>query len=103
MQSLLLKLTGKDYEKVFHNRKLGQRLEPPKLELLTQAEVDQVMNEMEERLKKKLQMPPLLKERDSTIKILSKNPELQGFDDCKYVFIDISQGIPERVSLTFKT
>jgi small subunit ribosomal protein S22 len=98
VQSLLDRLTGRDYDKVFHGRKLGQRLEPPKYELLTQAEVDQVMAEMEEKLKKKLQMPPLLKEREPINKILSFNPELQGFDDCKYVFINISQGITNRVS-----
>uniref|UniRef100_A0A0P4WQX4 28S ribosomal protein S22, mitochondrial n=1 Tax=Daphnia magna TaxID=35525 RepID=A0A0P4WQX4_9CRUS len=96
VQALLDRLTGRDYEKVFQNRKLGQRLEPPKYELLTQAEVDQVMVEMEVKLKKKLQMPPLLKEREPVTKILSKDPELQGFDNCKYVFIDISQGINDR-------
>ena len=89
VQSLLDRLTGRDYDKVFQGRKLGQRLEPPKYELLTQAEVDQVMAEMEEKLKKKLQMPPLLKEREPINKILSFNPELQGFDHCKYVFINI--------------
>lgn len=99
VQALLDRLTGRDYEKVFQNRKLGQRLEPPKYELLTQAEVDQVMVEMEVKLKKKLQMPPLLKEREPVTKILSKDPELQGFDNCKYVFIDISQGINDRVGI----
>lgn len=99
VQALLDRLTGRDYEKVFQNRKLGQRLEPPKYELLTQAEVDQVMVEMEVKLKKKLQMPPLLKEREPVTKILSKDAELQGFDNCKYVFIDISQGINDRVGI----
>lgn len=97
--TLLDRLTGRDYDKVFKNRKLGHKLEPPKYELLTQAEVDHVMAEMEAKLKKKLQMPPLLKEREPVTKILSKNPELQGFDNCKYVFINISQGISDRVSI----
>ncbi len=98
VQTLLDRLTGRDCDKVFHNRKLGERLEPPKYELLTQAEVDHVMAEMEMKLKRKLQMPPLLKEREPINKIYSFNPELQGFDDCKYVFINISQGITNRVS-----
>ncbi|EFX81875.1 hypothetical protein DAPPUDRAFT_302775 [Daphnia pulex] len=96
VQTLLERLTGRDCDKVFHNRKLGERLEPPKYELLTQAEVDHVMAEMEVKLKRKLQMPPLLKERDPIKKIYSFNPELQGFDDSKYVFINISQGITNR-------
>lgn len=98
VQTLLARLTGRDYNKVFHKRKLGDRLEPPKYELLTQAELDQVMAEMELKLIKKLQMPPLISERKPISKILSKNPELQGFDSSKYVFIDISQGVPDRVS-----
>ena len=101
VQTLLDRLTGRNYDKVFHNRKLGERLEPPKYELLTQSELDQMMAETEFKLKKKLQMPPLLKEREPVTKILSKNPELQGFDSVKYVFIDISQGVTDRVSLNY--
>lgn len=98
VQTLLDRLTGRDYDKVFHNRKLGDKLEPPKYELLTQAELDQVMAEVELKLKKKLQMPPLVSERKPVSKVLSKNPELQGFDSSKYVFIDVSQGVPDRVN-----
>ncbi len=103
VQSLLDRLTGRDYDKVFQNRKLGERLEPPKYELLTQTELDKVVAEMEIKLKRKLQMPPLLKEREPVTKIMSKNPELQGFDSAKYVFIDISQGVADRVSLNLRT
>lgn len=101
VQTLLDRLTGRDYEKVFHNRKLGQRLEPPKYELLTEQELNKVMAEMEMKLKTKLQMPPLVKERDQINNILSRNPEIQGFDNSKYVFIDISQGVSDRVSILF--
>nr|CAG4649577.1 EOG090X0AW0 [Scapholeberis mucronata] len=96
VQTLLNRLTGRDYEKVFRNRKLGERLEPPKYELLTQEELDNLMAETEVKLQRKLQMPPLLKEREPVNKILAKNPELQGFDKSKYVFIDISLGVSNR-------
>lgn len=97
VQTLLERLTGRDFDKVFKNRKLGNRLEPPKYELLTQEELDKLMAETEMKMKKKLQMPPLLQEREVINKILAKNPELQGFDQSKYVFIDISLGISNRV------
>lgn len=98
VQDLLQQITGRDHEKVFRNRKLGQRLEPPKYELLTQAEIEKMMEETEHKLKLKLKMPPLLKEREPVNNILAKDPELQGFDTAKYVFIDISQGVREKVS-----
>ena len=71
VQSLLDRLTGRDYDKVFQGRKLGQRLEPPKYELLTQAEVDQVMAEMEEKLKKKARAFSLIAIKLREIKILT--------------------------------
>nr|CAG4646479.1 EOG090X0AW0 [Macrothrix elegans] len=96
VQTLLQRLTGQDHEKIFRKRNLGEKLEPPKIELLTEEEVDRLMAEAEERMIKKLQMPPLLKEKADSPKILAKNPEIQGFDSSNYVFIDISEGIPDR-------
>lgn len=98
VQDLLQQITGRDFEKVFRNRKLGQRLQPPKYDLLTQAEVEKMMAVTEEKLKLKLKMPPLLNEREEVNNILACNPEIQGFDTAKYVFIDISQGVQEKVS-----
>lgn len=61
------------------------------------------MEETERKLKLKLKMPPLLKEREPVDKTLAKNAELQGFDTAKYVFIDISQGITDKASYTLFT
>ena len=55
------------------------------------------MAEVEQKTETKLQMPPLLNEWKPIDNVLSVNPELQGFDTAKYVFTDISFGIPNRV------
>nr|CAG4643413.1 EOG090X0AW0 [Ilyocryptus agilis] len=96
VQTLLQRLIDQDYEKLFRNRKLGKKLETPKLQLLTDEELNRLMTETEIKVKHKLKMPPLMKERDDSTKVLSRNPELQGFDKTKYVFTDISMGVSER-------
>ena len=98
VQILLQRLTGCDLDRVFRKRKLGTRLEAPKYELLTEDEVNKLMDETKLIAKQRLKMPPLIKEREPIHKVISKNPELQEFDHCKYLFTDISQGISDRVS-----
>lgn len=49
-----------------------------------------------------VQMPPVLPERDDIDVILSEDPHIAGFDtdECSYVFVDSTLGIPERVRLS---
>lgn len=103
VQNLLHRITGGDHEKIFRYRKLGTKLEAPHYELLTDEELEKVFSEMEEKAKRSLKMPPLLKERDNAIKVLSKNPELQGFDTAKYVFTDITPGVTDAVRFTSRS
>ena len=98
VQILLERLTGCDFDKVFRKRKLGTKLQTPTYELLTEDEVNKLMEETRLKAKYRLKMPPLLKEREPIKKVLARNPELQGFDNCTYLFTDISQGISDRVS-----
>ena len=98
VQILLQRLTGCDFDKVFRKRKLGTKLQTPTYELLTEDEVDKLMEETRLKAKERLKMPPLLQEREPIKKVLARNPELQGFDNCTYLFTDISQGISDRVS-----
>nr|CAG4641935.1 EOG090X0AW0 [Eurycercus lamellatus] len=93
VQSLLHRITGRDYDKIFRNKKIGQQLEAPKYQLLTQEELDELMAVTEEKVKFNLKMPPLIKEREPVSNVLSNNPELKGFDTAKYVFIDVTLGV----------
>lgn len=98
VQDLLHRITGCDHEKIFRKRKIGAKLETPRYQLLTDEELAEAMAETEEKIKLKLKMPPLLDERDTTVKVLARNPELQGFDSAKYVFTDITPGLTVSVS-----
>ena len=97
IQTLLRRITGCNYDKIFQPRRLGTKLQSPKYDLLTQEEIDKLMAEVEHKTETKLQMPPLLNEWKPIDNVLSVNPELQGFDTAKYVFTDISFGISNRV------
>ena len=98
IQQLLDRITGRDYDKIFRSRKLGQKLEPPKYELLTEDEINQLKVEFEMKASQKLKMPPLVQEREPINNILAVNPEIQGFDTSKYIFTDITFGVSDRVS-----
>ena len=41
----------------------------------------------------KLQMTPVMEERNPSGKVLEIDPELMGFDTCKHVFTDITYGV----------
>ena len=44
-------------------------------------------------------MPPVMKARDESVRLISEDPEIEMFDTSgsKYVFTDITFGIPNRV------
>jgi len=96
IQTLLERISGRDYDQIFRPKKLGQKLEPPRFELLTEAEVNDLMAEVELKAKRKLKMPPLLQEREAIDNVLAVNPEIQGFDTSKYLFTDITFGLSNR-------
>ncbi|XP_035220836.1 28S ribosomal protein S22, mitochondrial-like [Stegodyphus dumicola] len=59
-------------------------------------EIFQLQNIAAYRAKLKLQMPPMIEVREPVDEVLSKDPELQGFLNCKLVFTDISPGISAK-------
>ena len=97
------RITGRDYDKIFKSRKLGQKLEPPKYELLTDEEISQLRAEIELKSQQKLKMPPLLQQREDIENVLAVNPEIQGFDTSKYIFTDITFGLTDRVRLFYQS
>merc|ERR1719188_452732 len=66
---------------------------------MTQQELEEAQQEVEEKMTKKLQMPPVMDERDAASKVLEEDAMLQGHDTCKYVFTDITFGVPDRQRL----
>lgn len=93
VQNLLETLTRSDPKKVFRPRKDGQKVLDPKYKFMTDEELEDAMKKAERRSTEKLQMPPVLKERHEITRVLSRDPELQGHDNCKYAFTDITFGV----------
>ena len=63
----------------------------------------QLKKEADVRAETMLQMPPVLKARDESVRLISQDPEIEMFDSggSKYVFTDITFGISNRVRVCF--
>jgi len=96
VQKLLLRLQGNDYTKVFRKRKLGVEPLRPIYQFMTQEELEAANEEMKQKAAKKLMMPPVMDERLDKSQVLETDSLLQGFDTSKYVFTDITYGVPDR-------
>ena len=67
---------------------------------MTEEELQEAREEARRKADRKLQMTPVMEERDSaTSETLETDPQLAGFDTCKYVFTDITFGVPDRFIL----
>ncbi|CAD5212237.1 unnamed protein product [Bursaphelenchus okinawaensis] len=90
VQSLLYDITGLDMEsKVFRERTIPQQ-QRSQYHLMTDNMLEETLKKFEERGKKFLQLVPFKEPRAREFQVLSKDPELVGFDQSKYVFTDIT-------------
>ncbi|XP_037699846.1 28S ribosomal protein S22, mitochondrial isoform X2 [Choloepus didactylus] len=94
VQSILIKMTGLNLQKVF--KPVLQELKPPTYKLMTQAQLEEATRQAVEAAKVKLKMPPVLEERVPINDILAEDKILEGTETVKYVFTDISYSIPHR-------
>lgn len=97
VQSLLKVLTGRDFTRIFRNRKVGQKLHSPKVSFMTEEGLEETIQEAERRADALLQMPPVLLPKDDKEKVLAFDPRIQGHDESAFVFTDISLGSTNRV------
>lgn len=96
VQGALKFLTRIDYKKAVRKRLTGKRIEPPRYKFMTDKQLQQALNEAKQRARKRLQMPPVLKVREEIMEVLSHDDALEGLNDCKFVFTDISFGIKNK-------
>ncbi|KAK8400020.1 hypothetical protein O3P69_003011 [Scylla paramamosain] len=96
VQEILKRVTGRNYDKIFRRRYDEKRLSPPKYEFLTDEELGELREEMEKKAETLLQMPPVVKQREPIMDVLSRDPALVGFDTCRYIFTDITYGVTDR-------
>ncbi|KFO32760.1 28S ribosomal protein S22, mitochondrial isoform X1 [Fukomys damarensis] len=94
VQSILIKMTGLNLEKIF--KPAIQKLKPPTYKLMTQAQLEEATRKAVEAAKVRLKMPPVLEERTPINDVLAEDKILEGMETAKYVFTDISYTIPHR-------
>lgn len=96
MQSLLKTLTRKDLTKIFKRKKLGEKkLEQPVYKFMTDEELQDALYEANTKANEMLQMPPVLLPRKPIDRVLSNDPALQGLETARFVFTDITFGVPD--------
>ncbi|KAF7987905.1 hypothetical protein HCN44_003768 [Aphidius gifuensis] len=93
IQNILRTITRPDPKKVFRTRKDGTKIYDPEYKFMTDEQLEKARKKSAEKCYEKLQMPPVLKQRPDIDRVFSKDPELQGHDECRYVFTDITFGI----------
>ncbi|XP_068200864.1 small ribosomal subunit protein mS22 [Palaemon carinicauda] len=96
VQDILKKLTAADLNKVFRTRMFEKKLKVPKYQFMTKEELEQQIAEAKEKSDKILQMPPVMKERETIDEVLSRDPALIGYETAKLIFTDITYGMSDR-------
>lgn len=59
---------------------------------MTDQELENIQKEAIAKVDTRIQMPPVVKAQLNTAKVIAETPELEGYDESKYVFTDISYG-----------
>lgn len=96
VQEALELLTRIDYKKAVRKRLEGKALQLPRYKFMTEKELQEALKLAKQRVRKRLQMPPVVKTRGEINEVLSIDEALQGFETSKLVFTDISFGITDR-------
>ncbi|CAG4988370.1 unnamed protein product [Parnassius apollo] len=98
VQALLKRLTRPDFAKVFRKRTNNNLsvLRTPKYKFLTDEELNAEMSKANQTAARLLQMPPVVKVHEPINEVLSKDPALVGYDTSKYLFTDITFGVPNE-------
>ncbi|ENN78436.1 hypothetical protein HUJ04_005515 [Dendroctonus ponderosae] len=97
VQGILQSLTRVDYDRVFRKRKLGtKKPSDPEYKFMTDAELQEALRAAKERAAELLQIPPVVKVRNTEAKVVCKDPELQGLESSRMVFTDITFGVQDE-------
>lgn len=93
-RELLHSLTCMQIDKVFRFRPMPFKRET--YQFLTADELKQKFEGALRAARRLLLMPPIIPYEEDNIEVISKDPELQGLDDSKYLFIDTTFGLKDR-------
>ncbi|XP_028144117.1 28S ribosomal protein S22, mitochondrial [Diabrotica virgifera virgifera] len=94
IQLLLREITRVDLTKVNQKIKLGGKgLEDPIYKFMTDDELKEAIEEAKQKSHELLQIPPVVAVRKPMTHVLSEDPALQGLEESKLVFTDITFGL----------
>ncbi|XP_072944057.1 small ribosomal subunit protein mS22 [Epargyreus clarus] len=98
VQVLLKRLTRPDFAKVFRKRtNTNQQVLPtPVYKFLTNEELNIEVTKANRTAERLLQMPPVVKIHKPIEDVICKDPALVGYDTSKFLFTDITFGIPNE-------
>lgn len=96
VQAWLQTLTTLDYAKIFRPRMDGHKIRSPQYKFMTDEELQNAKDKAQQKAKRYLQMPPVVKQRSEISKVLDKDIALLHYDTAKYVFTDITFGLKDR-------
>lgn len=93
-REILYSLTNMQIDRVFRER--PKPFTRPTYHFLTIEEVKQKFNGALRTAKRLLLMPPIVPIEEDDIQVLAKDPEIQGYSQAKYVFVDTTFGLNDR-------
>lgn len=93
-RELMHSLTNMQIERVFRSR--PKSFTRPTYHFLTAQEVKEKFDGAMRTARRLLLMPPIIQIEEDNIKVLSKDPEIQGYTNTKMVFIDTTFGLKDR-------
>jgi len=96
VQAILKSLTGFDMNKIFSKRKLGTSLSVPEYKFMTSEQLQEAQEKARKLAEQMIQMPPVVPVRKEIDVVIAKDPELIGYDECKFLITDISFGKTDR-------
>ena len=85
-------------DKFFRTKKVREVL-PPKYKLLTDTEVAVEQEGYVRWANHALQMPPMMNSRQEIDQVIAKDPDIADALPAKFVFVDISMNVKNRVSI----
>ncbi|XP_069505685.1 small ribosomal subunit protein mS22 [Ambystoma mexicanum] len=94
VQSLLFRMTRLNVEKVFSP--VPQELKEPQYKLMTDQQLAEAKERAVAAAEQRLKMPPVLEERLPIDDVLAEDKLLEGTENAKYVFTDITYSTPHR-------
>jgi len=95
VQSLLSELIEREVNKV-HSYKPGHLTSMPRVRLLTDEQLKQEIARKDEEAKTMLRVPPVMIERKEIDEVIAHDHKLDGYEDAKLVFTDISEDLPKN-------